>query len=184
MATRIFPLDAGKTAWNSTKAQMWSVTESSSASGRRRAICSQAYPQYTFNVSFNVLTDDELARLAGFYSLCKGALLPFYYKDAVDYHVENQSLASDSGTYQCVIKSGDYVEPCYFVENLHVFIDGKETKNYTETNGGIVVSGAGTNSVVTATYDYYWRVRFNGDLSVTQVLDDVNRVTLKLVTVR
>ena len=184
MATKIFPLDAGKTAWNSTKAQSWSVTEASSASGRRRAICSQNYPQYTFSVSFNVLTDDELATLAGFYSLCKGSLIPFYYKDAVDYHAEKQGLAADNGVYQCVIKSGDYIEPCYFVENLHVYIDGVETKNFTETNGAINVSGAGTNSVITATYDYYWHVRFNGDLSVTQILDNVNRVTLKLTTVR
>lgn len=184
MAEKIFPLDAGMTAWSSTKSQTWSITESSSASGRRRAICSQAYPQYTFNVTFNVLTDDELATLAGFYSLCKGALIPFYYKDAIDYHVEKQSLAGNNGTYQCVIKSGDYVEPCYFVENLHVYIDGVETKNFTEANGAINVSGAGTNSAITATYDYYWRVRFNGDLSVTQILDNINRVTLKLTTVR
>ncbi len=186
MAVRIFPLSAGKTAWSSTKAQSWSVTEASSASGRRRAICNQLYPKYTFSITFNVLTDVELAMLTGFYALSKGALLPFYYKDAVDYHVEKQQLAANSGIYQCVIKSGDYVEPCYCVENLHVFVDGTEIINYTESNGAITVSASilGTSSVVTATYDYYWHVRFDGDLSVMQVLTDINKVNLKLVTVR
>lgn len=186
MATRIFPLSAGKTAWSSTKAQSWSVTESSSASGRRRAICNQLYPKYTFNVTFNVLTDDELATLAGFYALSKGALLPFYYKDAVDYHVEKQQLGASNSTYQCVIKSGDYVEPCQYVTNLHVYVDGTEVTDYTETNGVITVGASvwSTGSVVTASYDYYWYVRFEGDLSVTQVLTDINKVSLKLVTVR
>lgn len=184
MAVKIFPLDAGKTAWNSTKSQTWSVTEASSASGRRRAICSQAYPQYTFNISFNALTDAELATLMGFYGLCKGELIPFFYKDAVDYHVEEQRLSNNNGVYQCVIKNGDYVEPCYYVENFHVFADGVEIKNFTETNGGITVGSAITADVITATYDYYWRVRFNGDLSVTQVLNNINRVSLKLITVR
>ena len=181
MAALIFPLSAGMTAWSSTKAQSWSVTESSSASGRRRAICSQAYPKYTFNVTFNVLTDDELATLAGFYGKCRGALLPFYYMDAVDYHVENQTLANNNGTYQCVIKSGDYVEPAHKVENLHVYVDGVEVTDYTEENGVITLTAGGS---VTATYDYYFYVRFDGDLSVTQVLTNINKVSVKLVTAR
>lgn len=184
MADRYFPLNSNKTAWNSVVTEAWSVTEQASASGRRRAVCNQLYPQYSFDITFPVLTNEELDLLMGFYSQCKGSLLPFYYKDAIDYHVEDQQLAQNSsGTYNCVIKKGNYVEPCRKVDNLRIFKNGLETMNFTENNGVVSVSNVGT-AVVTATYEYYWYVKFSGELSVTQMLPNTNKVSLKLLTVR
>lgn len=78
MAERIFPLDSGETAWSSTLQQAWEVTQTETASGRRRAICSQLYPKLSFTVSFTALDDKNLSLLMGFYAKCKGTLLPFF----------------------------------------------------------------------------------------------------------
>lgn len=183
MADRLFPLTSDKTAWNSVITETWSVTEQTSASGRRRAVCNQLYPQYSFDVTFPALTDAEIDLLMGFYAQCKGSLLPFYYKDAVNYRVESQQLSQNaSGAYNCVIKKGNYVEPCSKVDNLTVFKDGVKTTAYTETNGVINIEAG--NSVITASYNYYWYVKFSGELSVVQMVPNVNKVSLKLLTVR
>lgn len=182
MANRFFPLDAGKTSWSSTVSESWSVTETTSASGRRRAICQQAYPQLTFGITFPALTDEELATLTGFYAQCKGALLPFYYKDALDYRAEKQALtANASGGYPCVAKTGEYVEPVSFVDNVTVYVDGEEDTG-AKVSGGIITPSK--SGAVTASYDYYRLVKFSGGFSVTQTFINVNTVTLSLVTVR
>lgn len=178
----IFPIDAGKTAWDSTKTQSWAVTEQETASGKRRAICNQLYPRYTFSIRFPVLRDDELDTLMGFYGLRKGSLIPFFYKDCIDYHMEKQTLQPNAdGKYQCVINTGGFLEPCYYVENLHVFVNDVEVTNFTQSGGLITLTASGT---VTASYDYYWRVRFESSISSVKVFKNVNEVSLKLTTVR
>lgn len=186
MAERIFPLDSGKAAWSSTLAQAWSVTQTETASGRRRAICSQLYPSYTFNVTFPCLTDAQLDVLMGFYAQCKGGLLPFWFKDyGSGARVEMQKLArGQDGTYQCVVQRGDYVLACEKVDNVRVYIDNTETLDFTVDNGVLTVPSATVASVVTACFDYYQRVRFADTLSVTQTFININKVSLKLATVR
>jgi hypothetical protein len=184
MAERIFPLDSGETAWSSTLQQAWEVTQTETASGRRRAICSQLYPKLSFTVSFTALDDKNLSLLIGFYAKCKGTLLPFFYKD-YGARVELQELSRDeSGKYQLFIKNGGYVLPCEKADNVSVYIDDKETADFTLDGDILTVPAATAKSVVMASFDYYWRVRFSDTLSVTQTFADVNNVNLKLVTVR
>lgn len=181
MAEFIFPLSSGKSSWSDTLTQSWDVTEAKTASGRRRAICCQLYPYYTVNVSFKLLSDADVATLTGFYARCKGGLMPFWYRDS-NCHVERQQLSNSGGVYQCVIKRGDYVEPCYRVENVRVYINGYATSAFTVNNGAITVNAG--NGVVTASYDYYYRMRFADSLAVTQRFKNVNSVNVKMVTVR
>lgn len=184
MAERFFPLDAGSAAWNSSVSQAWEVTQTETASGRRRAICSQLYPKLSFNVSFTALDNKNLSLLIGFYAKCKGTLLPFFYKD-YGARVELQELSRDeSGKYQLFIKNGGYVLPCEKADNVSVYIDDKETADFTLDGDILTVPAATAKSVVMASFDYYWRVRFSDTLSVTQTFADVNNVNLKLVTVR
>ena len=184
MAERFFPLEAGSAAWNSSVSQAWEVTQTETASGRRRAICSQLYPKLSFNVSFTALDDKNLSLLIGFYAKCKGTLLPFFYKD-YGARVELQELSRDeSGKYQLFIKNGGYVLPCEKADNVSVYIDDKETADFTLDGDILTVPAATAKSVVMASFDYYWRVRFSDTLSVTQTFADVNNVNLKLVTVR
>lgn len=184
MAERIFPLDSGETAWSSTLQQAWEVTQTETASGRRRAICSQLYPKLSFNVSFTALDDKNLSLLIGFYAKCKGTLLPFFYKD-YGARVELQELSRDeSGKYQMFIKNGGYVLPCEKADNVCVYVDDKETVDFTLEGDMLTVPAATAKSVVKVSFDYYWRVRFTDTLSVTQTFANVNNVNLKLVTVR
>lgn len=184
MAERFFPLEAGSAAWNSTVSQTWEVTQTETASGRRRAICGQLYPKLSFNVSFTALDDKHLSLLIGFYAKCKGTLLPFFYKD-YGARVELQELSRDeSGKYQLFIKNGGYVLPCEKADNVSVYIDDKETADFTLDGDILTVPAATAKSVVKASFDYYWRVRFTDTLSVTQSFANVNNVDLKLVTVR
>lgn len=184
MAERFFPLEAGSAAWNSSVSQAWEVTQTETASGRRRAICSQLYPKLSFNVSFTALDDKNLSLLMGFYAKCKGTLLPFFYKD-YGARVELQELSRDeSGKYQLFIKNGGYVLPCEKADNVSVYVDDKETVDFTLDGDVLTVPAATVKSVVKASFDYYWRVRFTDTLSVTQTFADVNNVNLKLVTVR
>lgn len=184
MAERFFPLEAGSAAWNSSVSQAWEVTQTETASGRRRAICSQLYPKLSFNVSFTALDDKNLSLLIGFYAKCKGTLLPFFYKD-YGARVELQELSRDeSGKYQLFIKNGGYVLPCEKADNVSVYVDDKETADFTLDGDILTVPTATLKSVVKASFDYYWRVRFLDTLSVTQNFENVNNVNLKLVTVR
>ena len=184
MAERIFPLDSGETAWSSTLQQAWEVTQTETASGRRRAICSQLYPKLSFTVSFTALDDKNLSLLMGFYAKCKGTLLPFFYKD-YGARVKMQELNRDeSGKYQLFIKNGGYVLPCEKADNVSVYVDDKETADFTLDGDMLTVPAATAKSVVMASFDYYWRVRFSDTLSVTQNFENVNNVNLKLVTVR
>lgn len=184
MAERIFPLDSGETAWSSTLQQAWEVTQTETASGRRRAICSQLYPKLSFNVSFTALDDKNLSLLIGFYAKCKGTLLPFFYKD-YGARVELQELSRDeSGKYQLFIKNGGYVLPCEKADNVRVYVDDNETVDFKLDGDVLTVPAATVKSVVKASFDYYWRVRFTDTLSVTQTFANVNNVNLKLVTVR
>ena len=184
MAERIFPLDAGRTSWSSTLSQAWEVTQTETASGRRRAICSQLYPKLTFNVNFSALTDTEVNTLLGFYSRCKGTLLPFWYKD-YGARIEMQELArNDDGKYQCFIDQGGYIIGCERVDRLRVYVDGTETLDFDVENGLVTIPAATAESKVLACYDYYWRVRFSENLSITQTFANINTVSLKLVTVR
>lgn len=184
MAERFFPLEAGSAAWNSSVSQAWEVTQTETASGRRRAICSQLYPKLSFTVSFTALDDKNLSLLMGFYAKCKGTLLPFFYKD-YGARVELQELSRDeSGKYQLFIKNGGYVLPCEKADNVSVYVDDKETADFTLDGDILTVPAATAKSVVKASFDYYWRVRFSDTLSVTQNFENVNNVNLKLVTVR
>ena len=120
----------------------------------------------------------------GFYAKCKGTLLPFFYKD-YGARVELQELSRDeSGKYQLFIKNGGYVLPCEKADNVSVYVDDKETADFTLDGDILTVPAATAKSVVMASFDYYWRVRFSDTLSVTQNFENVNNVNLKLVTVR
>lgn len=185
MSERIFPLSSGQTAWESSITQTWTVTEKLSASGRRRAISNQLYPTYTFEADFGTLSDSEVATLLGFYATCKGSLLPFWYKD-YNSRIEMQELPRDStGAYQCFVKNGGYVEACYKVDNLRVYVDGTETLEFSEAAGLITLKeGIEVKHNVCATYEYYRYVKFSEDLSITQLAPNINSASLKLETVR
>lgn len=182
MANYFYPLAMGRESWSSTISPKWEITEYKTASGRRRALSQQAYPTWTVKLSYKALTDEEANGLQGFYCLRRGSFEPFYYKDYGYHKMTAQRLAQNAdGTYQLIANIGGYVEPVSYVDNLKVYVNGTQTTNYTIANGKITLSTSGT---VTADYEYYLKVHFSGDLTITHVFDGVNNANVELEAVR
>ncbi len=185
----LFPLDARKVAWTSETVKSWDVTEQTAASGKRRAITSQTLPSWQFAISFPALSEEEKDTLLGFYTRVKGSLIPFYYKDAENYHCENVSLPKNTdGSYQLVFKMYDQQEPVYYAENLTVYVDGVESlaTDYSLDRGAVVFNVVPASTAkVTATYDYYWKVVFaRSTLTINQRFEKLFECSLTLKVVR
>lgn len=182
MSNYFYPLNVGREAWGSTMSPKWETTEHISASGRRRALCEQLYPKWQFNLQYKALDKQEANSLLAFYGQRRGALEPFYYKDYAQHEIKAQQLPQNAdGTYQLVANIGGYVEPVQVVDNLKVYVGGNQVTNYTVNNGKVTVTGSGT---VTADYDYYFKVRFAGDISFTEIFDGFYNVSVTLEGVR
>lgn len=181
MADRIFPIPTDRTAWNDELKVIWNVQQQESAAGLVRTLVEQDMPKYEYALSFPALTRDEKDRLLGFYNLCKGPLLPFFIKPYYC-HIEKQTLAKGSdGKYQLVRKIGDFIEPVTKVDNLLVYVNNTKNTSFTQAGGKITLSTTGT---VSATYDYYEKVRFAEGLSITERFKGVYSCSLKVVTSR
>lgn len=177
-----FPLNDKGLSWETTIQQTWEVVEQKSASGRRRTLCQQTLPGWQINVSYPMITKAERDTLLGFYAQCRGKFESFFFSDPEQFHIEKQALVKGTdGKYQLLSSYGGYVEPVEKVKDLKVFVNGVETQNFTESNGKITVSTSGT---VTASYDYYWKVCFTNNLSISQKFADYYSVSLALEVVR
>ena len=182
MADYFYPLAPGRETWGSSMTPSWEVTEQLSASGRRRAVSEQIYPRWQISLAYNSLSDEEADALQGFYCLRRGGFEPFYYKDYHHSKVTSQRLTAGSdGKYQLIANINGYVEPVYRVDNLVVYVNGTKTTSYTLADGKLTLSTSGT---VTADYEYYLKVHFSGDLSVTNVFENVNSASVTLESVR
>lgn len=191
MVLQKFPVALqSKVAYNSSKQQSWDTEVYESASGRYRSLSNQLYPKWKISVLIQPLTDAEARTLMGFVAARKGGYEPFLWKDAEDYHEQGVTLAKISNTvYQAVAKFGSYVEPVEYIENVEVYVDGtkQNASAYTVSNGYVTFGSApASGAVVTANYDYYWKVRFNDDgMGIDHIFDNINRSQrFKLVTAR
>lgn len=183
MTTLEFPLNEKKVRWDTSFTEEWDVAEQKTASGRRRTLCQQALPSYSISVNYPALSRAEKDTLLGFYAQCKGRWQSFWYKDA-ESHLEGVTLEKGTDNkYQCLIVYNGFVENAEKVSNVKVYVNGIETKNFTESNGKITVS-AGAGDVITAEYDYYWKVCFGGSLSIGQIFEDLYTVGLTFEVVR
>ena len=164
MAIKFWPVLTG-VAMKSSKSQKWNTTVEQAGSGRMRSNTNQLLPLWTISVKFPRLTDEEYKKIMGFVALLKGAHEPFYWLDPDDYQETGVTLAKASnGTYPCVMKFGDYVEPVDYVDNLKVYVAGtpQAASKYTVTDGVITFKSA-PGGTVTADYRYYWKVHLPAD---------------------
>lgn len=186
-----FPVDLqGKVAYNSSKQQSWDTEVYESASGRYRSLSNQLYPKWKISVLLQPLSDEEARALMGFVAERKGGYEPFLWKDAEDYHETGVTLARITSTkFQANAKFGTYVEPVEYIENVSVYVNGtkKAANTYTVADGYITFTSAQASSaVVTADFDYYWKVRFDDDgMGIEHIFDNINRSQrFKVVTAR
>lgn len=177
-------------AWDSEKQMSFNTQVQRSGAGRTRTMTNLHYPDWTITTKINYLTDEQARQLFGFVAMVKGAYEPFLWKDPEDCHVDKVQLPLISiGLYQCVMKMGEYVEPTAQVEKATVYVSGVQQTpdKYTIEGGTIRFKQVPVSSaIVTATYDYYWLVRFKDDgMGVKKVFQDINRSkSFKLEVVR
>lgn len=179
---RVFPISTGRSTWSDTAGINWDVQLHESAGGMVRALVEQDLPKYEWSVKFDNLSTAELEAIMGFYNLCKGPALPFFIKHVEHCQAKDQRLQpGPDGKYQLLKVIGEYAEPVYKVDKLKVYVNGVATTSYTEANGKLTLAANGT---VTADYEYYERVRFNGALSSTEKFHDTHSCTIKVVSAR
>lgn len=184
MAVKIWPVMTG-IEMRSSKSQKWNTTIEKAGSGRMRSNTNQLLPLWTIQIKYWRLTTAEYKAIMGFVALLKGAHEPFFWLDPEDNHETGIQLPSVGyGTYQCVMKFGNYVEAVDHVDQLAVYVDGvlQDSNAYTVVGGTVVFDVApASGSVVTADYRYYWHVHFPADsISINHIITNFKQTgTLK-----
>ena len=191
MTLAIFP--AMPIGWNSTKTIKWETKVIKSASGKRKAMTSVAYPEIEIECPLVGLTQQQVETVGGFVCARRGMLEPFLWKDPEEYKVTKQQIGIGNGAkseYQLFRSFGVFTVPVTDVvaNTLTVYINNVATTAYTLEEGGIVkFSGTPqTGKVISASFEYYWRVALADDglTSEVQYLD-INKISaLRMVTVR
>ncbi|SFM09058.1 DUF2460 domain-containing protein [Pelosinus propionicus] len=169
MSLAIFPA-LPTMAWNSEKRQIWDVTVQKSGSGRRKTLCQQAYPAWELQCSYTALSDSDIKKAAGFFGMVKGMHTPFLWRDPEDYKETNVRIGTGNGVtkeFQLLRNFGGYmVEPITdpIVETITVFNNGNKAVITPLTDGWVqFASPPSTGAVLTASFEYYWRVAFDDD---------------------
>lgn len=174
-------------AWKSTKTQKWNTKVQRSGSGRVRTMTTWKYPQWEITAQFAYLTTEQYKTIMGFVASIKGGNEPFLWYDPEDNTEKGVQLSrEDDGGYIPVRKIGEYIEPVEYVEDLKVYVNGKETKAEFH-NGKIYIEyDKGKDATVTADYKYYWKVMFSDSkYSMEYVFTNFYKTkSFKVVTVR
>jgi len=184
MADYYFPIDGGLVSWDTEITENWDVDIAVTASGRRRTLCQQVMPGWTFTLNFPKLSKSQVDELLRFYASMKGQWGSFWYKDYEYHHMEKTVLGKvGTNTYQCIAALGAYAEPAGKVSDLEVFVDGSSFDKRVMSDGKLNL-GVSDGAVVTATYDYYFLVCFKDALQIKQIYKDVYSVNINLGVVR
>lgn len=184
MTVQIWPV-MSNIVMRSSKSQKWNTTIETVGSGRKRSNTNQLLPKWDISVKFWKLTDAEYRTIMGFVALLKGAHKPFFWLDPEDYQETGIQLPKNTdGSYQCVMKMGNYVEAVEYVDQLSVYVDGvlKSSSTYSVSGGAIMFSTApAASAIVTATYRYYWKVHIPADgISIDHIFKNFKQTgTLK-----
>jgi uncharacterized protein (TIGR02217 family) len=156
-------------AWNNTKTQRWDTKIQKYGRGGRKTLSRWAYPEWVLDCAFTCLDDSEIEYMAGFFASLQGQAKPFLWKDLEDYKQENVRVGMGDGEttgFQLVRNFANlFVEPVYgIVENtLQVFADETPIDIISEDEGWIELVAPAPGVVLTATFEYYWRVAFDDD---------------------
>ena len=169
---------------------MTATTIQTTMSGREVRVANYTYPRWKWEIPYSVLFFNDphnngdtfalsLQILAGFYAKHIGAFDSFLYQDDDDNATVNPTtlarLPSQIGIGDAVTTQfqigrtwNGAFEPLYDLNDgayAHkVFLNAVLTSAYTISNGLITFSSApGSGVVITADFNYYWRVRFLED---------------------
>ena len=138
------------------------VSESEKGAEQRRALWEN--PIRAFSISWDTLLSTQITTLIDFYEARQGRFAKFKFKSQVEKTKTLESVGTGDNTTTLFTLDKKYVDS----SNMTIYIDTVETSAYivvdNENYGQITFSSAPlSGEVITATYDYYWPVRFNQD---------------------
>lgn len=173
MSNAVFPVLPGLT-WDVMKIPTWSTRVQQSVSGKEIRLATFSYPIWHFKLIYELLRDDatnELTTLMGFYNQRQGAFDSFLYRDPSDNGITAQLIGIGNGTttaFQIVRAYGGFVEPIYNLNGSpSIYLNGVlQSSGYNVNSTGLVTFSAAPAAAVaiTATFNFYYRVRFKNDL--------------------
>jgi uncharacterized protein (TIGR02217 family) len=157
-------------AWNNAKTQSWETKIQKYGSGKRKTLSRWSYPEWTLECSYTCLDQEEIEYAAGFFAMVRGQHQPFFWLDMEDYHQEKVRIGVGDGIntgFQLVRNFKDlFVEPVYGVVNgtLQIFADAELINAPLKEDGWVeFMIPPASGKIITATFDYYWRVAFESD---------------------
>lgn len=180
MSNAVLPNFRGLT-WNVIKQPTFDTIIHTSASGREVRVTKRTNPIWEFEFTYSILDDtftdgsgySELRDLMGFFLQRQGAFDSFLYSDPTDNAVTNQSLGTGDGVttqFQMVRNLGGFIET---IQNVNVITNVKvngavqtNPTNYSISSTGLItfVTAPAAAATITATFSYYFRVRFKEDM--------------------
>lgn len=176
MSLNIFPALAGL-EYPVVRTPIFKTLTQESVSGMETRAALQLYPRWQWTLSFNFLRDDandEFRTLLAFFLARKGAFENFLYLDPDDNAVEGQEIGIGDGSnrvFQLVRTLGGYTEPILTPILVALSVGGVAltTSDWTSTDedlgpGQVRLNSPPAHGVsVTATFSYWWPVRFLAD---------------------
>lgn len=177
MGNSVFPTLAG-IKWDSKKTAIFSNKHQVAVSGKEIDAAFWAYPQWKWELSYELLrsgTQAELQTILGFFLCRYGSFDSFLYTDPEDCSVTAQAIGTGTGslaTFQLVRTYGGFTEPVKCVNATPtpaIYVGGvlRETAYSIGSTGLVAFTSPlpGNGVAVTATFNYYWRVRFEEDMA-------------------
>lgn len=169
MSLPIFP-DIPTMAWNSIKRQRWNTKVQKSGSGIRKSLSRWAYAEWDIEAEYTCLNQDQIELVAGFIGLVRGQFKPFLWKDPEDFKQTKVRIGTGNGIntdFQLLRNLGNlYIEPVKDIVagTLAVCANDTEIPVTLGTDGLVKANTAPeTGAIVTASFEYYWRVAFADD---------------------
>lgn len=197
MSNAVFPELKGL-GWNREKSPTWSTQVTKAVSGKEKRAALWSYPKWAFKLTYNILEDvagetgTDLKSIIGFYNSRMGQADDFLFNDTTDNTVTDQVIGTGDGVtnkFTLVRNMGGWIEPIKDLQGSPaIYFDGVlQEGNYYMEDGKVVFSPPPTIGVViTASFKFYFRVRFADDSITTNAfLHNLYELkTLKLVSVK
>ena len=155
------------------RTQRWNTPSADALSGKRIRYPNWTYPQYAYEVPFNVLRSNlgftEWQQLEGFFASVLGNGLLWAYDDPNDDTVANQLFGTGDGTttaFQLVRSLGGQTMPVYIINGTPSFTVGGVTTAGTVSPYGVVTfaSPPAAGAVLEWSGMYYMPCRFDDEM--------------------
>lgn len=178
MSNAYFPVLSGVT-WNVIKRPVFATKIAQYVSGKEIRVSNYAYPVWEWEMSYEFLRADshaELQTLMGFFLARQGSYDSFLWVDPSEANtVVSQSLGiGDASNITFILTKiyGGFLEPIGYAlpASFHVYftvgmVTTEQLSGWTLSSNQVVFTVApAVGTIVTASYTWYYQVRFGEDM--------------------